>query len=101
MKNFWIYSADTDFFLGMVLAKDWVDARHKYAEAHGLGFGDVYACSQPLQDIQMFIVDGLFHLFALAFCTLDNYLQDRYWAKRGYSKYTAEDGQMWYVSDLD
>lgn len=48
MKNFWIYSADTDFFLGMVLAKDWVDARAKYAEANGLGFGDVYACAYPL-----------------------------------------------------
>lgn len=48
MKNFWIYSADNDFFLGMILAKDWVDARAKYAEANRVGFGDIYACAHPL-----------------------------------------------------
>lgn len=38
-----------------------------------------------------------FYLFALAFCTVDNYMQDRYWRKRGYTKAKAQDGQEWYV----
>ena len=42
-----------------------------------------------------------FHLFSIIFCTLDDYLQDRYWAKRGYTKDVGEDGQTWYVSNLD
>lgn len=40
-------------------------------------------------------------LFSMVLRTLDNYLQDRYWAKRGYAKYVGEDGQTWYVSGLD
>lgn len=48
MKTFWIYSADTDFFLGCVMAKDWVDARSVYAKNNNLEFGDVYACAYPL-----------------------------------------------------
>lgn len=40
-------------------------------------------------------------LFSIIFCTLHNYLQDRCWAKHGYTKDVGEDGQMWYVSDLD
>jgi hypothetical protein len=48
MKTYYIYSAENDFYLGMVLAKDWVDARSVYAQQHGVSFGSVYACVSPL-----------------------------------------------------
>lgn len=51
MKTYYIYNAENDFYLGMVLAKDWVDARSVYAQQHGVSFGSVYACASPLQGV--------------------------------------------------
>ncbi len=48
MKTYYVYSADNDFYLGMVLAKDWMDARSVYANQHNVPFGSVYACASPL-----------------------------------------------------
>jgi|688.fasta_scaffold32128_19 hypothetical protein len=48
MKTYYIYNAENDFYLGMVLAKDWVDARSVYANQHSVPFGSVYACASPL-----------------------------------------------------
>jgi hypothetical protein len=48
MKTYYIYNAENDFYLGMVLAKDWVDARSVYANQHSVPFGSVYACASLL-----------------------------------------------------
>ena len=48
MKTYYIYNSENDFYLGMVLAKDWVDARSVYAKQHGVLFSSVYACASPL-----------------------------------------------------
>lgn len=48
MKTYYIYNSENDFYLGMVLAKDWVDARATYATANNVPFGSVYACASPL-----------------------------------------------------
>jgi hypothetical protein len=48
MKTYYIYSADTDFYLGMVLAKDWVDARSVWSTANNVSFGSVYASATKL-----------------------------------------------------
>ena len=38
-----------------------------------------------------------FWLFAQAFGILDNYMQERHFTKRGFSRTVGEDGQEWYV----
>lgn len=43
----------------------------------------------------------MFYCFCWIFCKIDNYFQDRYWKKLGYSRYTGQDGKEWYVSDLN
>ena len=48
MKTYWIYDAESDFFLGCVMAKDWVDARLEYAKHKNVGFDSIYACANPL-----------------------------------------------------
>ena len=46
----------------------------------------------------MYVFSGaMFWLFAQAFGLVDNYLQDRYWAKRGWKKMKDDSGQTWYV----
>jgi hypothetical protein len=44
-----------------------------------------------------FISDISFYLFCKLFGVIDNYMQDRHFAKRGFSKMAGEDGQEWYV----
>jgi hypothetical protein len=36
-------------------------------------------------------------IFLQLFKKFDNYMQDRYWAKRGFEKIKGEDGKEWYV----
>jgi len=48
MNTYYIYDNDTDFYLGMVLAKDWVDARFQWSQSHNVGFGSIYACATKL-----------------------------------------------------
>jgi hypothetical protein len=48
MKTYYIYNSENDFYLGMVFAKDWADARSVYANQHSVPFGSVYACASPL-----------------------------------------------------
>ena len=48
MKTYYIYSAENDFYLGMVMAKDWVDARSVWSQQKGVSFGSIYACEFPL-----------------------------------------------------
>jgi hypothetical protein len=48
MKTYYIYDSENDFYLGIVLAKDWVDARSVWASAHGVSFGAIFACATPL-----------------------------------------------------
>ena len=48
MKTYYIYNSENDFYLGMVLAKDWVHARSVYAQMYSVSFGSVYACASPL-----------------------------------------------------
>jgi hypothetical protein len=48
MKTYYIYSSENDFYLGMVIARDWVDARSVWANAHNVSFGSIFACATPL-----------------------------------------------------
>jgi hypothetical protein len=48
MKTYYIYSAENDFYLGMVMAKDWVDARSVWSRQRNVSFGSIYACEFPL-----------------------------------------------------
>lgn len=48
MKTYYIYNSENDFFLGMVMAKDWVDARASWSQNHNVPFGSIYACASPL-----------------------------------------------------
>jgi hypothetical protein len=48
MKTYYIYSAENDFYLGMVMAKDWVDARAAWSSQKNVSFGSIYACEFPL-----------------------------------------------------
>lgn len=41
----------------------------------------------------------LFWIFVQVFGCIDNYMQDRYWRKRGYTRMTGQDGQEWYVGN--
>jgi len=48
MKTYYIYNSENDFYLGMVVAKDWVDARSVWAKAYNVSFGSIFACATPL-----------------------------------------------------
>lgn len=38
-----------------------------------------------------------FWVFSRVFGMIDQYMQDRYWAKRGFLRTMSQDGQEWYV----
>jgi hypothetical protein len=48
MKTYYIYNSENDFYLGMILAKDWVDARVVYAKENNVPFGSIFACATRL-----------------------------------------------------
>ena len=39
-----------------------------------------------------------FYLFAKVFGMIDQYMQDRYWRKRGFLRTMSQDGTEWYVN---
>jgi len=46
----------------------------------------------------MYLFTGItFWAFAQLFGLIDNYLQDRYWASKGYERMTDNKGETWYV----
>lgn len=42
-------------------------------------------------------MNACFWVFTQIFGVIDNYLQDRAFNKRGFSRVTSEDGEAWYV----
>jgi hypothetical protein len=48
MKTYYIYDNENDFYLGMILAKDWVDARSLWSKENNVSFGSIYACATKL-----------------------------------------------------
>jgi len=44
-------------------------------------------------------VNVCFWVFAQLFGMVDNYMQDRYWRKRGYRPIKDDNGKEWYVSE--